>query len=76
VRAAIANDAAFLEQPCDVLIPAAVAGTIDAGIAERLQCKAVIEAANGALTKEAEDVLQRRGIQVRGVVSGRGQGGG
>jgi len=64
VRAAIANDAAFLEQPCDVLIPAAVAGTIDAGIAERLQCKAVIEAANGALTKEAEDVLQRRGIQV------------
>lgn len=50
------NDASFLEIPCDVLIPAAIAGTIDGPMAERLQCKAVIEAANGALTFEADKV--------------------
>jgi glutamate dehydrogenase len=37
----------LLEQPCDILIPAALGGVITKDNAERLQCKIVIEAANG-----------------------------
>ncbi|MER8170727.1 glutamate dehydrogenase, partial [Acinetobacter baumannii] len=35
----------LLEQPCDILIPAALGGVITKDNAERLQCKIVIEAA-------------------------------
>jgi glutamate dehydrogenase/leucine dehydrogenase len=42
----------------------AVAGALDANVAQRLQCGAVIEAANGAITPEADAVLKGRGIPV------------
>ncbi|GAX80582.1 hypothetical protein CEUSTIGMA_g8019.t1 [Chlamydomonas eustigma] len=61
---AISNDTSFLEMPCDILVPAAIAGTITGQIAERVQCGAVIEAGNGAITPEGDAVLQRRGIPV------------
>ncbi|QRG66489.1 Glu/Leu/Phe/Val family dehydrogenase [Brevibacillus choshinensis] len=54
----------LLEQPCDILIPAALGGVITAENAERLQCKIVIEAANGPTTAEAEAILQKRDITV------------
>ena len=37
--AAVPNDVSFLETPCDVLVPAAVAGTIDAKVAEKLKVR-------------------------------------
>lgn len=55
---------AFLALPCDVLIPAAVGGVINAGVAQRLQCKAVLEAANAPTTVDGDRVLRERGIPV------------
>lgn len=54
----------LLEQPCDILIPPALGGVITKENAERLQCKIVIEAANGPTTAEAEEILQERDITV------------
>jgi glutamate dehydrogenase/leucine dehydrogenase len=42
----------LLYLPCDVLIPAAIGGVIDASNAGKLQCKFVAEAANGPTTPE------------------------
>jgi glutamate dehydrogenase (NAD(P)+) len=53
-----------LETPCDILIPAALERQITAENAARLQCRLVVEAANGPTTPEAEDILAARGIQV------------
>jgi glutamate dehydrogenase (NAD(P)+) len=53
-----------LEVPCEVLIPAALERQITAENAPRLQCRLVIEAANGPTTPEAEAILGDRGILV------------
>jgi len=53
-----------LEVPCEVVIPAAVSRAITADNAERLDCRLVIEAANGPTTAEAEAILLKRGIPV------------
>ncbi len=50
--------------PVDVLIPAALGGVFDATMAEAVQAKVIIEAANGPTWPEADDVFQRRGIPV------------
>ncbi|MDO4167862.1 MAG: Glu/Leu/Phe/Val dehydrogenase [Eubacteriales bacterium] len=47
---------------CDVLVPAALENQINAEVAKRLQCKYIVEAANGPTTKEADDVIEERGI--------------
>lgn len=48
--------------PCDVLVPAALGGVIDEKLAPKLQCKFLIEAANGPTTYEADQILRKRGI--------------
>lgn len=53
-----------LELPCDLLIPAAVAGVIHAGNAGRIRARIVVEGANEPTTKDAEAVLADRGIAV------------
>ena len=53
-----------LEVPCEVVIPAAVSRQITADNAGRLDCRLVIEAANGPTTAEAEEILLKRGIPV------------
>lgn len=53
-----------LEVPCEVVIPAAIARQITEENADRLDCRLVIEAANGPTTPEGEDALLRRGITV------------
>ncbi len=47
---------------CDVLIPAAMENQITKEVAEKLQASYVVEAANGPTAKDADDVLNRRGI--------------
>ncbi|MES0864883.1 Glu/Leu/Phe/Val dehydrogenase [Ruegeria sp. SCPT10] len=49
---------------CDILIPAAVEGVINAGIARRLTARLIVEAANGPCTFDAAEILQERNIQV------------
>ncbi|MGR6342318.1 Glu/Leu/Phe/Val family dehydrogenase [Priestia aryabhattai] len=54
----------LLEKECDILIPAAIGGVITRENAERLQCQIVIEAANGPTSKEAIQLLDKKGIMV------------
>jgi glutamate dehydrogenase (NAD(P)+) len=54
----------MLEVPCDLLVPAAVERQLTAENADRLQCRMVVEAANGPTTPEADEILRSRGIPV------------
>ncbi|MED4650599.1 Glu/Leu/Phe/Val family dehydrogenase [Bacillus pseudomycoides] len=54
----------LLEKECDVLIPAAIGGVITKHNAERLECKSIIEAANGPTTKEAITILEEKDVLV------------
>ncbi len=58
------DPARFLEQPCHVLAPCAVANAIHQENAERIQAALVLEGAHGPTTPAADDVLERRGIPV------------
>ena len=53
-----------LEQPCDVLIPAAVDSVIHEHNADRVKALIVAEAANGPTTPEADVILRDRGVTV------------
>ncbi len=55
---------AVLEIECDVLIPAALGGAIHTGNAERLRCRAVLEAANSPMTPAADELLHDKGVYV------------
>ncbi|MEM7412823.1 MAG: Glu/Leu/Phe/Val dehydrogenase [Myxococcota bacterium] len=59
----IDNDA-LLELPCEILIPAAVQNQITEQNADRLRCRAVVEAANGPTSLEAEAILNARGVMM------------
>ncbi len=52
----------LLATKCDILIPAALENQITEEVAENLNCRLVIEAANGPTTAQADVVLERRGI--------------
>jgi glutamate dehydrogenase (NAD(P)+) len=54
----------ILETPCDILIPAALEHQITAENARRVDCRLVVEAANGPTTEEGAEVLRDRGIPV------------
>jgi glutamate dehydrogenase/leucine dehydrogenase len=54
----------LLEQPCDVLIPAAVGSQLRADNAERIKAHIVAEGANGPTTPEADAILRERGVTV------------
>jgi len=58
------NNKDLLEIPCDVLIPAALGGQITKDNAEKLECKIVVEGANGPTTPDADMILYDRGIMV------------
>ncbi len=49
---------------CELALPAALGGVIDAEVAERLGAKVIVEAANGPTLPDADPVLERRGITV------------
>jgi glutamate dehydrogenase (NAD(P)+) len=50
----------LLTIPCDVLVPAAVSGVINASNAAKISCRILAEAANGPTTVEADKVLFER----------------
>jgi glutamate dehydrogenase (NAD(P)+) len=62
--AALVGPADVLEVPCEIVIPAAREQQITSENAGRLDCRLVVEAANGPTTPEAETILRERGILV------------
>ena len=54
----------LFEVDADILIPAALGGAIDEGVADRLRCRMVVEGANDPTTPAADRVLIERGITV------------
>ncbi|KAA3629826.1 MAG: Glu/Leu/Phe/Val dehydrogenase [Proteobacteria bacterium] len=56
--------AAGLELECDILIPAALEGQITASNAERVRARLIVEAANGPVTYEANEILRERGVTI------------
>ena len=56
--------AEVMEQPCEILIPAALENQITAENAPRLQARVVAEAANGPVDRDGDAILQERGILV------------
>ena len=58
------DGAKLLEAECDILIPAALEGTIHAGNARAIRAPLIIEAANGPVTAEANDILRERGCVI------------
>lgn len=51
-----------LEEPCDILIPAAMEGVITNANAAKIGAKVIAEAANGPVTVGAETILMEKGI--------------
>jgi glutamate dehydrogenase/leucine dehydrogenase len=54
----------ILQIPCDILVPAALEHQITGKNAADLDCRLVVEAANGPTTPQADRILADRGIQV------------
>ncbi|WP_299813515.1 Glu/Leu/Phe/Val dehydrogenase [uncultured Jannaschia sp.] len=54
--------AKLLEAECDILVPAALEGTIHSGNMAGIKAPLIIEAANGPITSEANDYLSGKGV--------------
>jgi len=55
------NPAEGLEQPCDILVPAALENQITVANVGRIQARIIAEGANGPTTPEAEEIFYKNG---------------
>jgi glutamate dehydrogenase (NAD(P)+) len=58
------SNSELLEQPCDILVLAALEGQLTAENAARIDTRLVVEGANGPTTVEADAIFAERGILV------------
>ena len=58
------DPATLWEQPCDILIPAALSGVLTRETAPLVQARLVLEGADAPTTPEADTIFQARGIPV------------
>ena len=58
------SDRDLLTLDVDLLVPAALENAIDATLAEDVRADAIVEAANGPLTPDADDVLAEKDVYV------------
>jgi glutamate dehydrogenase (NAD(P)+) len=58
------DGAKVLEKECDILIPAALEGVINADNAGNIRARLIAEAANGPVTYVADEILQKRGVEI------------
>ena len=54
----------ILEKKCDILIPAAVEGVINSTNVNQINTKLIVEAANGPVTAEADQILCKKGVLI------------
>ena len=54
----------FFSIPCDIIIPAALELQIEEEEANNINCELIVEAANGPVSQEAEDILLDKNITV------------
>jgi glutamate dehydrogenase (NAD(P)+) len=60
----VADTQAFLDVPCDILIPAALENQLHLGNVHRVRCNLIAEAANGPTTPGAEKTLLKNGVAI------------
>ena len=60
----VADGVSCLEMECDILLPAALESQINIHNVERINTKLIVEAANGPITYDADQILRERGIVV------------
>lgn len=53
-----------LEMECDILIPAALEAQINVDNADRIKAKLIVEAANGPVTYQADQILNKKGTAI------------
>ncbi len=58
------NSMELLEVDCDILIPAALENQITKENAPRIKAKVIAEGANGPVTKDAEEILNKKGVMI------------
>jgi len=58
------SNSEILEQPCDILLPAATGSQIREDNAHKIHARIILEGANGPTTPEADVILRDRGVTV------------